>query len=141
MGVETLIVDDSESFSSLLRMKLERIGCEVVGQASNSQEGFESFRSLRPRLVTLDLSMPDDPVFTSLSLLEKIRAEAPETAVVVISVHPRQANAAKFLSKGALLYMEKAFMDFKQLQLELERMFPELKRELSRWRRVVDKRR
>lgn len=140
MSVQTLIVDDSESFSEYLRTRLERMGCEIVGFAANSQEGLQAFRRLRPSLVTLDLSMPDPDDLTSLGLLKRIRAEAPETAVVVISVHPRHVNGPQFLSNGALLYMEKAFMDYQQLHSALKRAFPELDIPAkSAWRRLIDK--
>jgi DNA-binding NtrC family response regulator len=127
MSVDTLIIDDSESFAALLRAKLEHMGCTVVGISSSSKEGLQDFRDLRPRLVTLDLSMPDTADFAAVDLFATIRSEIPETAVVVISAQPRYANASQFLAQGAIAYMEKTFMNFAQLRARLEQTFPELK--------------
>ena len=63
MAVTALIVDDSDSFRILLRTRLERIACKVVGEAADSKTGLRLFRQLKPQVVTLDLIMPDAPDF------------------------------------------------------------------------------
>lgn len=100
-------------------MRCNRAGFQLEARAGG-------FSQLAPRLVTLDLSMPDTPDFSAFELFTKIHAESPEAAVIVISVHPRYANASRFLALGAVAYLEKAFMDFKLLRSRLEHRFPEL---------------
>lgn len=98
MSVDVLIVDALESFRALLGARLEGLGCRVVGEAQNSKDGLEAFRRLRPRLCTLDLTMGDSPDFTAPDLFRKIREENPETAIIVVSVSPRHANAPQVLA-------------------------------------------
>jgi two-component system, chemotaxis family, chemotaxis protein CheY len=137
VNVKTLLVDDSEPFRMLLRKRLEPIGCEIVAEASSSQEGLELFRQYNPQLVTLDLIMPDSPDFGSKALFEKIREENPETAIIVISVQSRYANAAGFLSQGAIAYLEKSFVNFDDMHQKLKRVFPEMGRSGSNaWDRI-----
>jgi DNA-binding NarL/FixJ family response regulator len=126
MSVDTLIVDDSAVFRHVLQSRLENIGCRIVAQAENSKDGLESFRAYHPQLVTLDLMMPNPDNFGPKELFSSIRSESPQTAIVVISVHSRDANASAFLAAGAVAYIEKSFMDFSKLVVALLKMFPEL---------------
>jgi two-component system chemotaxis response regulator CheY len=43
----------------VLRLRLEEIGGEIVGEGGNASGALELFRTLRPQLVTLDLLMPE----------------------------------------------------------------------------------
>jgi two-component system, chemotaxis family, chemotaxis protein CheY len=58
VAIQTLIVEDSPTGRSVLRRRLEEIGCEIVGEAGNASAALELFRTLHPQLVTLDLLMP-----------------------------------------------------------------------------------
>ncbi len=127
MPVHALIVDDSESFRSLLRKRLSGIGCWVAGEAGTAKEALRLFRDLQPDLVTLNVMMPDEPDFTAKELFATIRRERLKTAIVVISASSRVPTAAQFLSQGALAYMEKSFLNFDQLERKLAYLFPDLK--------------
>lgn len=126
MLIETLIVDDSDTFRRTLRARLESMGCKIVGEARTAVEGLDLFRALNPRLVTLDLLMPGSEKMRADALFLAIRVESPETAIVVISTHPRDPNAAHFLAAGAVAYLEKSFMSFDRLGVTLKTVFPEL---------------
>ncbi|HYA34822.1 MAG TPA: response regulator [Candidatus Binataceae bacterium] len=128
MAVNTLIVDDSVAFRSLLSKRLERIGCTILAEAGNARQALDLFHAIKPDLVTMDLMMPDEPSFTSRELFQTIRAESPKTAIIVISVQSKVANAATFLSEGAAAYLEKSFINFDEVRKKLESLFPELKR-------------
>jgi CheY-like chemotaxis protein len=127
MAVEVLIVDDSEDFRFLLRKRLESYGCEVVAEARNAREGLELFHATRPKLVTLDLMMPDAPEYTPYDLFRQIRREAPQTAVAIVSVQRASINASMFLREGALAYWEKSFLNFDDMRRRLTRVFPDMK--------------
>jgi DNA-binding NarL/FixJ family response regulator len=127
MAVEVMIVDDSENFRFLLRKRLESYGCEVVAEATNAREGLALFRAKRPRLVTLDLMMPDAPEFVSHDLFRQIRHESPQTAIVIVSVQRASINASMFLSEGALAYWEKSFLNFDDVRRRLSHVFPDMK--------------
>ncbi len=140
MAVTALIVDDSDPFRILLRTRLERIGCKVVGEAKDSKDALQLFRRLKPQVVTLDLIMPDAPEFGSKELFEKIREESPRTAVIILSVKSRHANASRFLARGAVAYLEKSFVNFDEIQTKLKHLFPELGRPAGSWERLRPRR-
>jgi DNA-binding NarL/FixJ family response regulator len=124
--VETLIVDDSDTFRRILRAHLERIGCQIVGEARTAAEGLDLFHAGNPRLVTLDVVMPGSEQLSADDLFLTIRRESPPTTIVILSTHPREANAEHFLAAGAVAYMEKNFISFDQLAVTLKSVFPEL---------------
>ena len=126
MPVETLIVDDSDTFRRILGARLERIGCQIIGEARTAAEGLDLFRARNPRLVTLDLVMPGSEQFSADDLFLTIRRESPPTAIVILSTHSRDANAEHFLAAGAVAYMEKNFISFDRLADTLKGVFPEL---------------
>jgi len=126
MPVETLIVDDSDTFRRILGTRLEHLGCRIVAEARNAPQALDLFRAHEPRLVTLDLLMPGSDELTANDLFLKIREESPATVIVIISTHSRDPNASHFLAAGALAYLEKNFMNFDQLAAKLKAAFPEM---------------
>ena len=126
MPVETLIIEDSDTFRRILGAWLERLGFQIVGEARSAAEGLELFHAYNPSLVTLDLVMPDFEHLSPSDLFFTIRRESPGTAIVVISAHSRNSSAQRFLAAGAVAYMEKNFMSFDQLAATLKSVFPGL---------------
>ncbi len=77
-----LVIDDSRTMRQLIAGVLAGApDIEVVGFASNAQEGREAIKQLDPDVVTLDIEMPG---MDGLSFLEKIMTLRP-TPVVMIS--------------------------------------------------------
>jgi two-component system, chemotaxis family, chemotaxis protein CheY len=138
--VEVMIVDDSEDFRYLLRKRLESYGCVVVAEATNAREGLDLFRAKRPRLVTLDLMMPDAPEFVPHDLFRQIRLESPQTAIVIVSVQRANTNASIFLREGALAYWEKSFLNFDDVRRRLSHIFPDLNTPLLQTRSSLSQR-
>ncbi len=80
--VRVLIVDDSAFMRHALgRLLTESTAVEVVGAASNGEEGLAMAKSLRPDVITLDVEMP---VLDGLAMLKRLMIEAP-TRVVMLS--------------------------------------------------------
>jgi two-component system chemotaxis response regulator CheB len=102
--LKVLVVDDSAfSRRTITRMLegLERI--EVVGYATNGEEGIHKVAVLKPDLVTLDLEMPKMDGFTFLRILT-VRYSIP---VIVISALRGADKVFKALELGALDFVAK----------------------------------
>jgi two-component system chemotaxis response regulator CheB len=102
--LKVLVVDDSAfSRRTITKMLegLERI--EVVGYASNGEEGIHKVATLKPDLVTLDLEMPKMDGFTFLRIL-MARFSIP---VIVVSALSGADKVFKALELGALDFVAK----------------------------------
>ena len=77
-----LIVDDSRTSRKMLRNILESNGHEIIDEAVNGQEGVQKFQTLKPDVVTLDITMP---VVDGVEALKMIKALDPESKVVMVT--------------------------------------------------------
>lgn len=129
MAVTALIVDDSNLSAQVIRYHLRSVGCTVAGEAHNAAEGVKLFRRLEPNIITLDLMMPKIGEIDSMMLLRKVKKEAPQTVVIVISVIPFEKTKSDFLSEGVLAYIVKPFNQYsiELVRRKLEQAFPELR--------------
>ena len=97
--VRVLLCDDHNLIRAGLRRLVESFdGVEVVGEAANADEAVMRTRELHPHVVLLDLSMPGRTGFDALDELGRV---APDTAVVIMSMHDDLAHVRESLARGA----------------------------------------
>ncbi len=111
-----LVVDDDESVRVVVQMQLEEAGYQVLTAAS-ANEGISLADEHSPSLVITDLKMPGE---SGMDLLRKIRAEHPETAVVMITAFGTIQTAVEAMRSGAYDYVTKP-IDFEELVLTVNR--------------------
>lgn len=103
--VRLLICDDHP----IVRAGFEGIlagnpGFEVVGEAGDGREGVEMARRLRPDVVLMDLRMPE---MEGVEAIGKIKAEHPETQVLVLTTYDSDADILRAIEAGATGYLLK----------------------------------
>ena len=97
--MRVLICDDHTLIRAGLRRLVEAFdGVEVVGEAANADEVVIRTRDVMPDVVLLDLSMPGRNGFEAL---DELRRVAPDTAVVIMSMHDDTAHVREALARGA----------------------------------------
>jgi two-component system chemotaxis response regulator CheB len=102
--IRVVVVDDSAFSRRTITKMLEDISSiEVVGFATNGEEGIQAVISLKPDLVTLDLEMPKMDGFTLLRILTT-RFSIP---VIVISALSGADKVFRALELGALDFVAK----------------------------------
>jgi two-component system chemotaxis response regulator CheY len=94
--VSALIIDDSPFARKIIRHHLTKLGFHVEGEAETAAEGLRLFRELKPKLVTLDVMMPEREGIDSLAAFRTIRKEIPETAIVGVSAVPFEKTRIRF---------------------------------------------
>ena len=77
-----LVVYDSRTSRKILKGILEEEGYEIVGEATNGQEGYDKYVEFRPDIVTMDITMP---VLDGIEALKKIKGDFPEAKVVMVT--------------------------------------------------------
>jgi two-component system, repressor protein LuxO len=106
-----LLVEDTETLSMVYRRALERGGHRVTS-AHSLAEARSAIERTAPRLVLLDLQLPDGD---GLELLESLRATAPEVRVIVITANGSIYRAVQAMRAGAFDFLVKPFDDARLL--------------------------
>ncbi len=99
-----LAVDDEPAWLRSLRIALSRGGIDNVTPCQDSREVLPLLDAGRAGLVLLDLNMPN---LGGEELLERIAAEHPEVAVIVISGMNQVETAVRCVKLGAFDYFVK----------------------------------
>ena len=100
---KVLIIDDEKSILESLSSILEDEGFAVL-TARDGKEGLNIFRAEKPKIVLLDVWMPEMDGLEVLSLVKEID---PEAVVVVISGHGTISTAVEAVKMGAIDFLEK----------------------------------
>jgi DNA-binding NarL/FixJ family response regulator len=107
--MRVLIADDHGIVRSGLRMLLESVdGIDVIGEAADGIEARDIAVRERPDLAILDVKMPG---LTGLEATREIRAQAPEVAVLILSMHVEERYLFEALKAGASGYVLKRAAD------------------------------
>lgn len=103
------VVDDSVLVREGVARALEAEGLDVVLQASDADELFAKLAAARPHVVITDVRMPPTHTTEGLDAAEKIKAEAPDIGVLVLSAVLQDAAAHRLLdaSTGGIGYLLK----------------------------------
>lgn len=104
--LRVLLVDDHPLFrdgiATLLAMKPEM---EVVGEAGSGEEAIAKARELRPDLILMDIQMPG---MNGLEATRRIKAEMPETRIVMLTVSDDDEDVIEAVRCGAQGYLLKS---------------------------------
>jgi serine/threonine-protein kinase PknK len=95
-----VLADDDVLLREGIASLLQRSGLEVVGQAGDPASLLRLVREQHPDLVIVDIRMPPTQTTEGLDAARQIRAEFPETAVVVLSAHVEVDEATALLTSG-----------------------------------------
>jgi DNA-binding NarL/FixJ family response regulator len=107
--ISVLLVDDH----SLVRRGFRRLledepDILVAGEASDGEEAVKLATELRPQVVVMDCALPG---INGLQATRKILQALPETAVLMLSMHPEETWVHQALEAGARGYVLKNAMD------------------------------
>ena len=104
-AVRVMIADDHSVLREGLRMLIDaQHDMTVVGEATNGDEVIGQALATRPNVVLLDITMPGA---TGLEVIPRLRAEVPDTRILVLTMHDDPAYYQQALSGGAHGYVLK----------------------------------
>lgn len=112
-----LVVEDFALLRSsvVLWLRQRFPGCLVQGVESG-EEALEHARASRPDLVLMDLDLPG---IDGLEATSRLKSQAPETAVVLLTMHDTPGHRLAATAAGAFAYVLKPDME-EQLEATIE---------------------
>ncbi|MBI1389515.1 MAG: response regulator [bacterium] len=113
MGNSVMIVDDAAFMRATLKDLITKGGYEVVAEAINGQEAVEKYKTFKPDVVTMDITMPE---MDGLESLKRIREIEPAAKVIMCSAIGQQANVLEAIKCGAKDFIVKPFQPDRVLE-------------------------
>ena len=106
LNKSVVIIEDHPSVRFALRTILStENNIDVIGEASNGQEGILAVKKLKPDLIILDLILPDT---NGLELVFNIKNHAKNSKILIFSSHDPRIYAEKLAAIGCNGYISKS---------------------------------
>ena len=107
--IHVLVADDHAHMRRSLRLLLDgEEGIEVVAEADDLAAVARHIHAHEPDVLVLDLSMPDG---SSIEAIGRLREQAPETQIVVMTMDENPVFAQRAFAAGALGFVAKDLAD------------------------------
>ena len=104
-AIRVVLVDDQQLFRKGVRALLEEEGgFEIVGEAGDGAQGLQIVLATRPDVVLMDVQMP---VCTGVEATRNIKAQRPDTRVIVLTVSDADDDLFEAIKAGADGYLLK----------------------------------
>jgi two-component system chemotaxis response regulator CheY len=100
MGLRVLVVDDSGFMRKRIGEAFRTKGHSIVGEAKSGAEALELYRTLKPDLVTMDITMRDKDGITAA---KEIKGEDPAARILFVTIlrdEKYRAEAEKLGAEG-----------------------------------------
>ena len=104
MNKRILIVDDSSMMRKMIAKTLEPSGHVIVGEAKNGLEAIELYKSLKPDIVTMDITMR---VMDGLSAAKEILQHDESAHILFLSNLDEEKYRAEVVRLGAMGFVNK----------------------------------
>jgi DNA-binding NarL/FixJ family response regulator len=114
--MKVLLVDDNRLMIEGLQNMLDAHGIEVAGTATDGLQSLELVRRLKPDVILMDIRMP---LCDGLCATRLIKAEMPESRIVILTTSTEDADLFEAIKAGACGYLLKS-MDASELVEALE---------------------
>jgi DNA-binding NarL/FixJ family response regulator len=99
--MRVVVAEDSVLLREGVVRLLQEAGMEVVGQAGDADDLLRKVRAHKPDVALVDIRMPPTQTDEGLRAAATIRAEQPQTGVLVLSQYVEEAYALELLADNA----------------------------------------
>ncbi len=103
--IRVMIVDDHPLFRAGLHRVLElEPDLEIVGEAANGQEALDKARALKPRVILMDVNLPN---LNGLQVTRELTASRQDVAVIILTAYHDDEQMLHAIRAGSSAYFPK----------------------------------
>ena len=103
---KVLICDDALVMRMVIKKEIEKLGFEVVAEASDGEEAVELYKEYKPDITTMDITMPKK---SGIVALQEIMAFDKNAKVVMVSAMGQVEWVKQSIIAGAKNFIVKPF--------------------------------
>lgn len=118
--MSVLIVDDAAFMRMTISRILQENDMEIAGEAVNGLEAIKKYQELKPKVVTMDITMPE---MDGIEAIRQIRKIDPNAKIIACSAMGQEVMVIDAIKAGARSFVVKPFKP--------EKLMEELHRALS----------
>ena len=104
LSIRLMLADDHRMLREGLRRSMSDQGFDVVGEARDGDEAVRLAEELEPDVILMDVTMPE---MDGVEACRAVRAQVPDTKVVMLTMHADQEVLASAIRAGASGYLVK----------------------------------
>lgn len=93
-----MIVDDNFVMRRNIRLIVEKLGHDVVGEADDGEDVVMVYGRVNPDIITMDITMPN---MNGIDAMKKIKEKYPEAKIVMISAMGQKNKVLQSINAGA----------------------------------------
>jgi two-component system chemotaxis response regulator CheY len=101
-----MIVDDAAFMRMMLRDIIIANGCELAGEAENGVHAVSMYKSVKPDLVLMDITMPK---MDGITAVKTIMGYDPDAKIIMVSAMGQESMVIDAIKAGALDFVVKPF--------------------------------
>lgn len=120
--VKVLVVDDEESLRGMLTETISEHGM-VVHSAESGEQALEKFKERQYNIVLSDIRMAG---ISGIDLIKAIKANFPDTEVIIMTSHASMDTAISAIRAGAYDYLLKPFENLEDVAAIINRVIDKL---------------
>ncbi|WP_348944349.1 response regulator transcription factor [Chitinibacter sp. FCG-7] len=104
--ISCVIIDDDSIIRNLMSAMLRQLNIEVLAQVGHAHEGLKSCMDLSPRVVLLDIHLPESD---GMELLPQLLKLTPQPKVIMVSSEATGEIVREAIGLGASGFVVKPF--------------------------------
>ncbi|HUP72579.1 MAG TPA: response regulator transcription factor [Acidimicrobiales bacterium] len=103
-AIRLMLADDHRMLREGLSRSMREQGFDIVGEAGDGAEAVALALSVRPDVILMDVTMPE---IDGVEACRQVRAQLPDTKVVMLTMHADQGVLTSAIRAGATGYLVK----------------------------------
>ena len=100
-----LVADDHPILIEIVRLRLQTLGCEVVGEAANGAEALRMAQELQPDIAVIDIQMPE---LDGIEVVERMAQLGLPTKALIFTARDSPLTIRRAMLAGAYGYIGKS---------------------------------